>query len=112
MDDSFDKIFTVRTIYFWQDVRHILGELYRVLKPNGILNITFSQQESMLQMPSTRFGYGLFDTQKILDFVELSDFTVANIADDTEEIRNEVRYYMDRDFTTISLRKERNANYE
>ncbi len=104
-DDTFDKAFTVNTLYFWEDAGRMLHELHRVMKPGGRLNVTFGQEHSMKQMPYTRFGYTLYDTEKLLDIARQTPFTVINIANGTEAIRNEVRYYMDRDFTTMSLQK-------
>jgi ubiquinone/menaquinone biosynthesis C-methylase UbiE len=36
-DNTFNKILTVNTVYFWDDHRSILKELHRVLKPGGYL---------------------------------------------------------------------------
>lgn len=41
-DHQFDKIFTIQTLYFWSDPQHILSEIFRVLKPGGILVVTLS----------------------------------------------------------------------
>ena len=41
-DASFDKIFTVNTIYFWQQPEELLSEICRVLKPNGNFCLTFA----------------------------------------------------------------------
>jgi ubiquinone/menaquinone biosynthesis C-methylase UbiE len=40
-DARFDKVFTVNTIYFWNDTPRDLQELRRVLKDGGTLVITF-----------------------------------------------------------------------
>lgn len=36
-DDSFDRVYTVNTIFFWPDVQAGLAELHRVLRPGGRL---------------------------------------------------------------------------
>lgn len=41
-DNQFDKIFTIQTLYFWSDLQQILREIFRVLKPGGILVVTLS----------------------------------------------------------------------
>lgn len=45
-DNSFfDKIYTVNTVYFWEDLDKSLSEIKRVLKPNGIfINVIYSKQ--------------------------------------------------------------------
>lgn len=40
-DATFDKVFTIHTLYFWKDPTQILQELRRVLKPGGKLVLTF-----------------------------------------------------------------------
>jgi ubiquinone/menaquinone biosynthesis C-methylase UbiE len=42
-DDTFDKAFSVHTLYFWSDPRRELRELARVLKPAGRLVIGFRE---------------------------------------------------------------------
>ena len=39
-DNTFNKVFTINTIYFWDDPIKILGEIERVLQPKGKLIIT------------------------------------------------------------------------
>ena len=41
-DGQFDKIFSIQTLYFWPDSPRALAELFRVLKPGGVLVITLS----------------------------------------------------------------------
>ncbi|MBZ9609004.1 class I SAM-dependent methyltransferase [Clostridium estertheticum] len=41
----FDKIYTVNTVYFWENLDESLSEIKRVLKPNGIfINVIYSKQ--------------------------------------------------------------------
>ncbi|WP_137789120.1 class I SAM-dependent methyltransferase [Bacillus sp. E(2018)] len=41
-DNMFNKLYSIQTIYFWNEVETIVSEIYRVLKPGGIVVITFS----------------------------------------------------------------------
>ncbi|MED1863742.1 class I SAM-dependent methyltransferase [Fictibacillus nanhaiensis] len=41
-NDMFTKLYTIQTIYFWSEVNTIISEIYRVLKPGGLVVITFS----------------------------------------------------------------------
>jgi ubiquinone/menaquinone biosynthesis C-methylase UbiE len=34
-DGSFDVVTTINTIYFWEDTKKGMSEIYRVLKPGG-----------------------------------------------------------------------------
>ncbi|MCC5891185.1 methyltransferase domain-containing protein [Exiguobacterium sp.] len=40
-DKSFDHVFSIHTLYFWEDVSVVLVEIERVLKPGGSFAITY-----------------------------------------------------------------------
>ena len=35
-DNTFDKIYTINTVYFWQDIEKAFAEIERILKPDGL----------------------------------------------------------------------------
>ena len=41
-DEHFHKVYSIHTLYFWEDVRKSLTEIFRVLKPGGSFIITLS----------------------------------------------------------------------
>ena len=41
-DAQFDKVMSVHTLYFWPDYAQAIAEIARVLKPRGIVALTFS----------------------------------------------------------------------
>jgi ubiquinone/menaquinone biosynthesis C-methylase UbiE len=45
-DQSFSKVFSIQSIYFWEDLPTTLSEIYRVLKPGGLIIITLSDGEN------------------------------------------------------------------
>jgi ubiquinone/menaquinone biosynthesis C-methylase UbiE len=44
-DSSFDKVFTINSIYFWQRPAQALAEIWRVLRPGGRLALTLLPKE-------------------------------------------------------------------
>ncbi len=44
-DKSFDKAFGIHCVYFWPHLPDCLKELYRVLKPGGVLAITIKSKD-------------------------------------------------------------------
>jgi ubiquinone/menaquinone biosynthesis C-methylase UbiE len=39
-NEHFDKVFSIHTIYFWDNIAETLSEIYRVLKPGGFFVLT------------------------------------------------------------------------
>jgi ubiquinone/menaquinone biosynthesis C-methylase UbiE len=104
-DDFFDKIFTVNTIYFWQEPEKLLLEIYRVLKPNGLFCITFAEESFMKQFPFTIFEFELYSTEKVEQLVQKTLFKILDKETLTEKVKTRTGELVDRDFTTIVLEK-------
>ncbi|GGE98868.1 class I SAM-dependent methyltransferase [Flavobacterium limi] len=102
---SFDKIFTVNTIYFWQNPQKLLSEIYRVLKPNGNFCLTFAEESFMKTLPFTQFEFELYGTGKVLKLIEKTDFRVVYTESQTEKVKSKTGELVDRTFTTIVLEK-------
>ncbi len=51
-DNSFDKVFTINTVYFWDKPEQVLSELRRVIKEGGELFIGMRTKEDMEQLHS------------------------------------------------------------
>ncbi len=41
-NENFNTVFSIQTIYFWTDIAATLSEIFRVLKPEGVFILTFS----------------------------------------------------------------------
>lgn len=104
-DESFDKIFTVNTIYFWQKPEELLSEIYRVLKPNGNFCLTFAEEDFMKKLPFTQFGFELYSTQKAQDLIGKSDFKIVYTETQAEKVKSKTGELVDRSFTTFVLEK-------
>ncbi|KOP40262.1 class I SAM-dependent methyltransferase [Flavobacterium sp. WLB] len=104
-DESFDKIFTVNTIYFWQEPEKLLLEIYRVLQPNGNFCLTFAQEDFMKQLPFTQFEFELYSTEKAQQLIEKTPFKIVYTETQTEKVKSKTGELADRDYTTIVLEK-------
>lgn len=56
---SFDKVYSVHTLYFWERPAEVVAELRRVLKPKGILTLCFrpSGVRGTEDFPSTVYRF-------------------------------------------------------
>lgn len=59
-DASFDKIFCINVVYFWENPADHLREIKRVLKPGGRFYAIIRPKEAMERMPFTQFGFHLY----------------------------------------------------
>ena len=83
-DAAFDKIFTVNTIYFWEDRQAVLAEFRRVLKPNGLLIIGFRPKRLMENIPFTQFGFNLVSAEDVTGLLTANGFHILSIDENTE----------------------------
>ena len=104
-DNAFNKVFTVNTIYFWQEPEKLLLEIYRVLQPKGILCITFAEESFMKQLPFTQFEFELYSTEKAEKLIKKSPFKIINKETLTEKVKSKNGELVDRAFTTLVLEK-------
>ena len=64
----FDAVSSVNTIYFWEDTRKGLEEIYRVLKDGGVFINTVYSKEMLEKMKYTQKCFRLFEME---DYVQL-----------------------------------------
>ncbi len=104
-DSSFDKIFTVNTIYFWKEPAALLSEIYRITANGGWFNITFAQKAFMQTLPFVQFGFELYDTQKVEKLVSRTSWKIRCCESQTETVKTKTGELVDREFTTVTLMK-------
>ncbi|KRB54322.1 class I SAM-dependent methyltransferase [Flavobacterium sp. Root186] len=104
-DEYFDKIFTVNTIYFWQEPEKLLLEIYRVLKPNGNFCLTFAEEDFMKQLPFTQFEFELYSTEKAQNLIKKTPFKIIYTESQTEKVKSKTGELVDRAFTSFILEK-------
>jgi ubiquinone/menaquinone biosynthesis C-methylase UbiE len=64
-DVSIDKIYTINTVYFWQNIDKGFAEIKRVLKPDGIFLNVIYLKEWLDKLPVTQYGFSLYTTKQI-----------------------------------------------
>jgi len=75
----FDKVYTVNTIYFWSDPALALAELRRVLRPGGLLLITFAPRSVMRHHWVAGRGYRLHEAEEVQALLERARFTEVRL---------------------------------
>lgn len=79
--ETFSKICSVNSIYFWEDCAAVIRELKRVLQQNGMLIITLGDKTLMSKQTVTEHGFKLYtalDVQQIMEAEGFSDIQIKH----------------------------------
>ena len=64
-DNSYDKIVTANTLYFWPNPKENTQELLRVLKPNGLVVIGYRHKEFMDKLELANYGFTKYTPEEV-----------------------------------------------
>jgi ubiquinone/menaquinone biosynthesis C-methylase UbiE len=78
-NETFDKVATINTIYFWSDPIGILTEIRRVLKPGGRLVVGFRSREKMEAMRMFLQGFTPYTPEEIRDLLVQARFQEVGV---------------------------------
>lgn len=105
-DKTFDKIFTVNTVYFWKQPVEYLNEIYRVMKDKGTFVLTFGQREFMEKRPFTQFDFKLYSNSEMEETVSKSHFKRMKISEREEQIKSKTsQETITRNYTILTIKK-------
>ncbi|MEL7271726.1 MAG: methyltransferase domain-containing protein [Bacteroidota bacterium] len=112
VNSFFDRILSVNTIYFWESPERFLGELYRVLKPGGVLAITFVDASTMRDLPFVDGSFELFDIPRMTKLISSSQFMDFDIQTKTDQVKGKDDRTVDREYLVVSLKKKKRVLME
>ncbi|QDH78461.1 class I SAM-dependent methyltransferase [Echinicola soli] len=98
---SFDKIFTVNTIYFWKDPLRTAEELERLLADEGSLVIAFAQKRFMEKLPFAQHGFTLYDDADVMELMTEVGLVTLEQSDVTETVKSKAMEEVQREFTVM-----------
>jgi len=110
-DGVFDKIFTVNTVYFWENPVDFLNEIYRVLKDRGTFVLTFGQKDFMEKLPFTAYDFRLYNNSELEELISQSHFKRMKISEKEEEIKSKTgNETINRIYTVLTIKKINNEH--
>lgn len=77
-DQTFNKIFTVNTIYFWEDIVIVLSEIKRVLKKNGLFILSLRPKSVMDRLPIIQYGFQTFSKSDCIQILRRNEFEIIS----------------------------------
>lgn len=105
-NEVFDKIFTVNTVYFWENPVDFLNEIYRVLKDDGTFVLTFGQREFMEKLPFTEYDFTLYNNNEMEELVSKTHFKRMKISEKEENIKSKTgNETIHRIYTVLTIKK-------
>ena len=78
-DNSFDKVFCINVIYFWDLPQKHLKEVYRVLKTDGKFFAAIRSKEAFSNLPAADYGFTLYNEDEWKTVLEQNGFTLAGM---------------------------------
>jgi SAM-dependent methyltransferase len=105
-EKTFDKIFTVNTVYFWKEPVKFLNEIYRILKDNGTFVLTFAQRNFMESLPFTKYEFTLYSTSEMEEMVSKSHFKRMKVSEKSELVKSKAENEtIRRIYTVLTIKK-------
>ena len=105
-DGTFNKIFTVNTVYFWENPVEFLNEIYRVLKDDGTFVLTFGQRDFMEKLPFTEYDFTLYNNNEMEELVSKSYFKRMKTSEKEEQIKSKTgNETIQRIYTILTIKK-------
>lgn len=104
-DATFERILSVNTIYFWEQPKVLINEIYRVLKPEGICTITFADKAFMENLPFTKYGFELYDISRFESLIGNTNFEIMKVDRKSDRAISKMGQVVKRDYLTAILKK-------
>ena len=103
--NTFHRVFTVNTLYFWAEPAKLLNEIHRVMKPTGILTIVFAKKSFMKNLPFVGDKFTLYSPEDLNQLVATSAFNSVDITEHTEQVKSKSGELVERQFCLAKLIK-------
>lgn len=103
-NESFDKILTVNTIYFWENPVDFLNEIYRVLKEHGSFVLTFAKKDFVETLPFTA-DFKLYNYEDIELLISQTNFKRMIKSDKEEMITSKTGKPVKREYSVLTIKK-------
>jgi ubiquinone/menaquinone biosynthesis C-methylase UbiE len=102
----FDKVFTVNTLYFWEEPLAFAMEIRRVLKPGGLFCLAIATEEFMKGLPFTKYKFKLYDAPAVEKLLRAADFVIADISLQKDLTTSHTGDAVDRDIIIVTAKIE------
>ncbi len=78
-DETFDKLCSTNTLYFWKNPENYFCEMFRVLRPGGRVVIGFRDDEQMSNLGLSEDIFNSFSKSDMIDLLQNAGFKEAEV---------------------------------
>jgi len=78
---TFNKMYTINTIYFWNDLEKCFFEIKRILKPNGIFLNAIYTKEYLNKIIYTKYGFNKYSIEDLIKVTEENGMKINKIVE-------------------------------
>jgi ubiquinone/menaquinone biosynthesis C-methylase UbiE len=80
-NELFDKLYTVNTVYFWNNLEQCFSEIKRILKPNGIFINVIYTKEYLDKIKYTKYGFNKYSKDELINITEENGMKIKEIVE-------------------------------
>ncbi len=82
-ENTFDRILTINTLYFFKNATDMFRQIYKILENEGIFILCFQKKEFIQNLSFTKYNFSIYSTEEVREMLTKVGFTIA------EEIHKE-----------------------
>lgn len=80
-NESFNKLCSINTLYFWKDPDKYFAEMFRVLKPGGIIAIGFRDDKQMRSLNLSGDIFTTYSQSEVISLLTNTGFSDSRVAE-------------------------------
>lgn len=103
--NSLSKIFSVNTIYFWEDAEDFSRQLFASLANEGMLSLAFAEQKFMNQLPFVQYGFQTYEMEEVISLLEQVGFIKHSISNQEDLFPSNTGEPIKRPFSLVVMKK-------
>lgn len=105
-NDTFDKVLTVNTIYFWTSPLALLENICRILKIGGDFCLTFCDKAFMQTLPFIGYDFQLYDVAEVRTLAINFPLKLIHENHQTDKCISKIGALVEREFASLVFRKK------
>jgi SAM-dependent methyltransferase len=105
-ENQFDRVFSVNTLYFWEEPKELFLDIFRVLKPGGRVCIAYVDPDFMKTLPFTKWGFEFYTEERVRHMISNTPFKIVAIPKHEEAVVSKLGKEVNRVFNILILEKE------